>query len=419
MRVATSQQVFSEQIDAWVKDALLADVGTLDEFLSVLPGVYPSVALEAAHRIAREHQELSRSLTRILHQPEISRERKLSRHKIELPIPHPLDYDWRFSDTTVDRLLEDCEELTQQGGKIVLLGTPSLLRSATEAALDREVMLLDASGTTVAAFASLAGKAWKCDLMVDPIPTLAADTVIGDPPWYREQMCAFLWAATRLVRVGGYIAMSVPSIGTRPTIESERAEFLSFGHELGLALVRIEALALTYESPLFEINALKVEGVPEISGNWRRGDFALFQKVDDCSKVGRPAYQSSLETWDEEQVGGIRWRIKRNGNYALEDPTLISIVPGNVLPSVSRRDARRMHAEVWTSGNRVFGTAGGHSLRRILQALEKELDVQCYVESDIGRKLTAREFELLRNAASQVKEIVELERDENLKFRGQ
>jgi hypothetical protein len=414
-----SEQVFSEQINAWVKGALLAGVGTLDEFLAALPGVYPSVALEAAHRLTSHHQELSGTLTRILQQPKVPRKAKGSRHEIELPMPHPLDYDWRFSDTTVNRLLENCEQLTDPGGKIVLLGAPSVLRSATEAALDREVMLLDACGTTVAAFASLAGKALKCDLMVDPIPKLAADAVIGDPPWYREEMCAFLWAATSLVRVGGYIVMSVPSIGTRSTIESERSEFFAFGNELGLALVKIQSLALIYESPLFEMNALKVEGIPEISGNWRRGDLALFQKVDDCSKVSRPAYQSSVGSWDEEQVGGVRWRIKRNCNYEIKDPTLISIVPGNVLPSVSRRDARRMHAEVWTSGNRVFGTAGSHSLRRILRALQRELDVECYVESDIGRTLSAGELRLLRNASSQVKEIIELERDENLRFRGQ
>src|SRR5712691_8552322 len=35
---------------------------------------------------------------------------------------------------------------------------------------------------------------------------------------------------------------------------------------------------------------------------------------------------------------------------------LRSIVPGDVLSSISRRDPRRRKAAVWTSGNRLFGT---------------------------------------------------------------
>ena len=44
-------------------------------------------------------------------------------------------------------------------------------------------------------------------------------------------------------------------------------------------------------------------------------------------------------------VGGVR---RHNGQ------TLESLVSGDILPSVSRDDARRGRVQIWTSGNRVF-----------------------------------------------------------------
>jgi hypothetical protein len=34
----------------------------------------------------------------------------------------------------------------------------------------------------------------------------------------------------------------------------------------------------------------------------------------------------------------------------------MSLIDGDILPTVSRRDPRRRAAQAWTSGNRIFGT---------------------------------------------------------------
>ncbi len=39
-----------------------------------------------------------------------------------------------------------------------------------------------------------------------------------------------------------------------------------------------------------------------------------------------------------------------------DEVNLISLVKGDILPTVSRRDPRRRQADVWTSGNRIFQT---------------------------------------------------------------
>ena len=416
--VIPKRDIFSDRVDLWVRDALVAGVATFDDLLLRLPGVYPSTALETARRIVSAEPSLLPILTGILQPAGNRRNNDLTRHLIDLPTPHPLDYDWRFADQTVNQLLSQCESITMPGQALALLGVPTVLRAAHENAFDREMILLDASGTTVDLLASVtSGRALKCDLLIDPLPPLVAGAVISDPPWYLEEMRAFLWVAARICLVGGHILMSVPPIGTRPTIEAEREELFAWSEQLGLKLLSLEPSVLIYQSPLFEANALKVEGIPIMSHDWRRGDLALFSletKID----VPRPVHSSSIHSWVEECVDGIRWRIRRRESSAFDDPKLISIVPGDVLPSVSRRDARRMHADVWTSGNRVFRSEGRQTLRLVLRALRDRRDPESFVESEIGRTLSSAEVVLLRCAVDQIIAIAELERNESLLFKG-
>jgi hypothetical protein len=172
-----------------------------------------------------------------------------------------------------------------------------------------------------------------------------------------------------------------------------------------------------YQSPVFEINALRVEGIPKMSGDWRRGDLAQFS-LETKVEVLRPVHSSSIQAWVEECVHGVRWRVRREEGTAFDDPQLISIVSGDVLPSVSKRDARRMHADVWTSGNRVFRCVGKHTLRLILRAVRDACEPQLFVESEIGRTLNGIEASVVRTSYEQIKKIVELERNENLLFKG-
>jgi hypothetical protein len=410
--VIPERDVFLERVDLWVRDALVSGVATFNDLLTKLPGVYPSVAFESARRITASDTSLSRTLTAILQHTGNHKIHQNQSHQLDLPIPHPLDYDWRFSDQTVVRLLADCERTTKPGQTVVLLGVPTVLRAAHERVFDRRVVLLDASETTVDLLTTATGgNALKCDLLVDPLPEIMANCVIGDPPWYPDEMGAFLWAAAKICRVGAYILMSVPPIGTRPTIESERSEIFAWAEQLGLKLVSLEPSALIYQSPLFEINALKVEGVPSIGHDWRRGDLALFSRETRVD-VDRPAYSSSLQSWVEECVDGMRWRIRRAESRAFADPKLISIVSGDVLPSVSKRDVRRVHADVWTSGNRVFRSEGKHTLRLVLQTLRNS--GVPFVDAEIWRQISNREVSLVQDTLDQIAEIVKLERNENL-----
>ncbi len=47
-----------------------------------------------------------------------------------LPLPHPLDFEWRFSAGTCRELLAAASDLTRAGDTILLYGTPGLAYAA-------------------------------------------------------------------------------------------------------------------------------------------------------------------------------------------------------------------------------------------------------------------------------------------------
>jgi hypothetical protein len=126
-----------------------------------------------------------------------------------------------------------------------------------------------------------------------------------------------------------------------------------------------ESAALQYEIPIFERNALRAAGL-SIASPWRAGDLALFRKSRPCTI---DITRTTDRAWQEYRFGKVRIRVELRSDEE-GDPRLISIVESDVLPTVSRRDARREKATVWTSGNRIFTTKSLRTLHQILTALE-------------------------------------------------
>jgi hypothetical protein len=52
----------------------------------------------------------------------------------------------------------------------------------------------------------------------------------------------------------------------------------------------------------------------------------------------------------------MRLFVRVPGETRSEQAGLVSLIEGDILPTVSRRDPRRRLAQVWTSGNRIFRT---------------------------------------------------------------
>src|SRR5262249_44212782 len=96
-----------------------------------------------------------------------------------------------------------------------------------------------------------------------------------------------------------------------------------------------------------------------------------------------------------------------------QSPLLAEIVPGDVLPSVSRRDPRSQNIALWTSGNRIFGSGAPALLGRVLDAVvANERTADLYIrERDSFRGCSEMEIELTATKLRRIIEIEELELD--------
>jgi SAM-dependent methyltransferase len=408
---------FARRIDCWVLEATGRGLTTFDDLVVSLPGVYPATVLDALRRLAAtgalSPAILSRAVEDAARQPP---RRSSVRHRIALPIPHPLDYDWRFSEAAIDRVLDECLGLTGRDDVVALLDAPSIMRAVVERDYPRRALLLDRNVTPngdLAASVRPTDAVVHCDLGEDPLPDVSTSIVVLDPPWYDEDIRAFLWAAHRLCKVGGHVLLSVPPIGTRPGVTEEQARLMDWARALGFAPVRTAVAALPYASPLFERNALRAEMVSNVPPEWRRGDLAVLVR-EDARVLPRPSAPPQMDrasAWVEEALQGVRFRIRRSGPASTMDTPLLPCVPGDILPSVSRRDGRR-HADVWTSGNRIFRCRDPHAFTSILRGLAGDHDPYTEMRAIVGRQLTQVEVALISYTTRQVRRIITLERAE-------
>ena len=71
-----------------------------------------------------------------------------------------------------------------------------------------------------------------------------------------------------------------------------------------------------------------------VPADWRVGDVLALQKISDTTTLLKGS--TSTESWQETTFGPVRIKLRRT-----EVPNLGSLVPGDVLDTVSRRDPIR------------------------------------------------------------------------------
>jgi hypothetical protein len=355
-----------------ILNALKTSPQSFQELLTKVPGVYPSVVLSELRKMAR-----SRRSARYLIEDAGQFPKKIpyTSSNGKLPVPHPLDYDWRFTKKTVFSLGKEIIKSTHAGDKLAFLGTPSLFHYFSSPGLDRHITLLDANealrlylgaDTTTAKFI-------VCDVTHNRLFRKTFDFVLIDPPWYDETTRSFLACASKLCKLSGAIWLSVPPLGTRPGITRERKRQIQWAAAVGLELEDCEEQVLGYASPPFEQNALRAEGILNISPDWRKGDLLKFRKKFAC-RISFSVKGPKKNQWVEENFNKVRIRIRlKRKRSQVGDPSLISMVPGDILPSVSRRDSRRTGADVWTSGNRVFKCSDTQTVRKLFDAAARKI----------------------------------------------
>ncbi len=409
---------FAADIELWTRRALAEGIDSYAELLRSLPGVDPVLLAPVLDALASDTL-IGHSARQVI--DESGAASNEAPGATERPVPHPLEYYWANDRASLELLAIELARTTQPGDRIAYLGAPNVYRHAAGRFRDRGHVLLDQSRRRTAALAESASgdAAIICiNILRDELPDVAAQAVVMDPPWYTEHLRSFLWAGASIAGGGGTLLSSYPPLGTRPGMGAERAGFLSWAHAAGQRLARDQPGLLRYVSPAFESSACAAAGLPGVPPVWRCGDLLTFSAA--APIVPRPTVTDS-EDWSQYSIREIPIFVRHHpdtgdGFLSLSTslPLLERIVDGDVLPSVSRREPLRAAVSVWSSRNRVFGTANLPAVHAICAALEREHEPLSALSAQNGGALGAVEAENVRSAAERLLGLVSQEREEHM-----
>ena len=297
--------------------------------------------------------------------------------------PHPLDFDWRFDETTALALCERAYGATKDGDTIVACGTPTFYITAIRKMSGRILHLHDSNAETHDFSAGGIRTVRSFDLSVDLAPSIYAQHIVADPPWYPDYSRLFLWWCAQISAPNATISLAMAPPNVRPSINDERKGIWSFASKLGMSLFSVEEGILRYETPPFERRALSAAGLPTIP-DWRTGSLATLEITGAPDGTIRPVLDRDV--WDRAVVHQTDLRFRRMTSSVF-DPRLTRIVEGDTLDTVSTRDSRRARAMVWTTLNRIYGcenpslahklaltiSPGSHSLVAVLDDLQRSV----------------------------------------------
>lgn len=401
---------YSDDLEARIIKEVQGGVQNLWQLVMALPGHYPTVVRDAVARLIEKSAIPSHIADEDL-EPGLESQSQLE--IAGLPVPHPLDFDWRFTEETAVRLLEKLARLCRPRNLVALLGTPSVHMLANRRGIADRFVLFDGNHSLADNPTSSLPRegVYLCDLLGD-VPNLPSfQAVLADPPWYVEQAAGFLRFASQICDTGGTILLSFAPEGAKPEIADQRQRIIAEAGRVGLSFSGSEHLALSYATPFFERNALRSAGFGQVASAWRRGDLLVFRKVRNLySQRIHVDVQSSA--WEEVSIAGVRFRVRKHNQEGFSDPRLKELVPGDILPSVSRTDERRKEVEVWSSGNRVYRCDGTHILASILRAMRESEDPVTSVQQEVRHQMDGVETKLVEFSASQIEQIVRIERRE-------
>ena len=409
-----SMTTYQRDIDRWIIGAHLTGAQDFWRLVSLLPAVYPTVVQQAVERLIAA-SSIPAHLA--VERPTWDSSGASGAEVPGLPTPNPLACDWRYTKDTAGELLERVVASTEPTQTVGLLGSPSVYKMAAIRESPRQFILLDQNGSLpIDVPQSLVGSQFRrCDMQHDEIDLPRVQVVLADPPWYEDETLAFLRTAARICAEQGKVLLSSAPDGVRPGIQEERDRIITGAAESGLRFLGTERRVLSYATPFFEHNALRAAGFAHVAPNWRRGDLLIFERTGDSFSGPMNPITHSAE-WAQADICGATIWVRAKDQQGSIDPRLVPLVPGDILPTVSRRDGRGEAADVWTAGNRIYRCEGSHILSIILHAIsvcEAPLEaVQRSLQHSLGHFEAAK----VETSIAQVERIIQTELQEMWSF---
>lgn len=349
MRFDTGDADFRQRAGTWLASLDDSTISDLQTVFRLSPGYYPTT-LVGLWRAEVKHRGL----------PDVPMARSGGDGASRLPVCHPGDYEWRFTTQAAATLLDQATAGLPHGAVVAHLGTPTTFVLGHERCASLVHALLERNASVVEALRSSA-HVHQIDLTLEQPPALGAQAAILDPPWYPADTHAFLVATSRVCTVGARIVLCQPTLATRPGVAEERAALLEELPLLGYACRAMDNARIRYHMPHFEASSLKI-AAPDLAvpDDWRTGDMLTLEKISNVPAT--LPVPSPAESWHEVAFGPVRIKLRRT-----TPPDLGSLVPGDVLDTVSRRDPVRERIGFWTSGNRVYSLANVDSIEKLIK----------------------------------------------------
>lgn len=392
---------YDAKLEARVLEVLRAGPKSLGSLVSSSEGAYPTEVLETLRKL-QEAGSVTKTEKNVWlnvgcgneqNDVQLEKESPPPSRQVALPEPHPLDFDWRFDLRTLDFLNRLVEQMNPKS--VGILGAPTLFKYLTDQG--KEAHLFDKNAQVIEFLKSIGYKhITECDLFGHS-QEAEFECVVADPPWYLPHYGAFLAAARRLLIPGGKLLISVLPRLTRPSAEVDRREIGVMAFRNGFDLVRSEPGTLHYESPPFEAEALKTDGLDLPA--WRAGDLCTYVRT---TREVLPAVDLSSDedaSWRTFHLGSMSVKVKWDGDFqtGIFRFEKVTGAASMRLRSVSRRSPVRLGINLWTSRNLALDVTRPDLVCQGLELLvEGHGSAAAATAVATGAKLTAVELVQLR-----------------------
>lgn len=268
--------------------------------------------------------------------------------------PHPLDFDWRFDESTVDRISN-----IVHGYNIIALGVPSVANEIERRG--RKVLLVDRRPE------QSVGNHLVAEIPFLNIAPGSFDTAIVDAPWYPNDLIEWASLAAHAVGLRGNVFVSVWPPETRPRAADELDHVME---ELG-KWSDISQLSeeIGYSVPLFELIAISSSQNGILAKSPRRGRLIRLT-IRSLPKNFCAPERTML--WHRFILDNYQLAVR----LGLEAPSDVRIIPHPhavnwCWPYVSARAPGRNKIGLWSSSGEVAQINDSAKIIAVLRAAFK------------------------------------------------
>ncbi|MDB1124698.1 hypothetical protein [Vibrio algarum] len=270
--------------------------------------------------------------------------------KKKRPDPHPLDYDWRFTQESTDKLLRTLDN----SKSALLLGTPSLAYKLIEE--ERNFTLIDRQFIENMPFQV------NLDIGIALPIEKRFDSIVIDAPWYPKDIIRWISWANKCLTPGGLIYTTIWPESTRPTASNEREQIFSWLRSW--ANFTIEEECMSYDQPPYETISKKFNSEFSEEKRWFHGGLLTikpFQDVELAPKLNR------CNSWQRYTIDHLQLAIRNDKENS--EPILGEIDGsyGWIWPHISKRALGREDIGFWSSNNNASKLIGSEKLIIMLE----------------------------------------------------